>query len=292
MAKRIKPSRRISATAPADKLPTTTRPSELGGNRALKVGGANRFSTAALEILEPSFAAIELATYLRKPADFLANLRAASRPNAKHELTPEEIDFIRALRKSRQFPPPEREDKIKEFRTNSRKSWLAKLREYRAQSKRWCALVRMYERRREELLTYDDRVLARLCRNLEKEVARAASNDVPAATRAEARWRAANRKEIRSAAKRNRKAFGHRKFRRPIPVKPNGEIDCKAMAERDLIWQSAKGVETGISIDFFGDKYVQTEELRIAKRITEQMQDFLNWKDTRSKWPTTPESPY
>ena len=65
-----------------------------------------------------------------------------------------------------------------------------------------------------------------------------------------------------------------------IPVKPNGEIDFRAVERREMLWLG-KTANSGISL-IAGDQWTTTEDLRVAKQLTEECLNFLNQKKDRS----------
>lgn len=275
------------ATAPAEPiaLPNTTRRDKLGAISALDMGGkkpAHRFNAADLATLAPSVTAIELATCLKKPEAFLADFRAACHTPKKHELTPDEAAKVADLKKSRNHSPSQREDLIKAIREQSRRNRNAVLRECRINAKRWIALVRLYEKDRARLWSYPPIIRDRLIRDIAAGVHKAASNDVRSFDRAERRRRAANRKGIRRAAENSRKCCGYRKARPMVPMTPEGEVDCLALAAREMLWLSASGINTGVSIAQVQDRSLTTEDRRIAKRLSDEARKFITWKRDRS----------
>jgi hypothetical protein len=301
-----KPGRKTASAVPVE-LPTTTCRSDLSVFGALQgEGTARRLSDADLAVLEPSIAAIELHTYLDLPAAFLADYRAASRSSGKHALTEAEREYLVALKKSREHSPSQREDQIKALWQRSRADKESRDRECRSGMKRWIAAVRMYELRRAELKRYRPEIAKRIVAKLVADVRRAASNDHPAENREEARRRARNIRETRTAARRNRKAFGHRGRTDGIggegyqgmpgrgaatPMTPGSEVDVEAMMEAEMLqmfgtWD-AERVNSGVgivqgTIEEEGDQWSVTELNRAYKRLTIEINEFLKLRRKRT----------
>lgn len=303
---RKKPGR-VFAPASAEELPSTTCHVELGGTRAL-VGeaGAQRFNATDLAVLAPSIAAIELATHLGKPDAFLADHCAASQPPKKHTLTDDERSEVAALRKSREHTPAKREDLISAVWAKSRAEQKRLHRECRVHAKRWITLVRLYERDRPYLLTLPYTTRVKFCLKLANDVRRASSNDIPAANRAEARRRAQNRRALGKDMERRRKRFGWRgrtddiggdgyasaARRMPAtPMTPDGQVDGLALAQSEVLllnatWRAGRinsgvGIKQGLATER-GDQWSVTEDLRIAKRLTDEVKNFLKRQRDRS----------
>jgi hypothetical protein len=299
-----KPERQGRGTAsPA----TTTRRAELGAFPVFKgEEPVARFSETDLAVLAPSIPAIELAEYLEKPDGFFADHRAASRPPTKHELTDDERAEVAALRKSRDHSPAKREDLIKAIWSRSRAERNRLHRECLAHAKRWITLVRLYEIDRPYLLTLPEAIRIKLCRKLAADVRRASSNDIPAANRAEARRRGVNKRALGKDIKRRRKAFrwrgrtdgvggegyaGGARRLPATPMTPDGQVDAVALARSEMLlahstWR-ATGTNGGVGV--FepepwepGGQCDTTEELRIAKRITDEVNNFRKKKKDRS----------
>lgn len=268
---------RFIASAATDKLRITTRRSELGGNRVLEVQGERRFSEDELRVLAPSLIAAELAFLLGKDAEWLNDYRLASRPK-RFQLSDEQEDTLARIKREERNPSA-REDLIKAFRARARDEHEIRMRQCRAHAKAWLKLVSHYERNREWLSQFAPNIRAKLCRQMADGVARASANDLIPENREEDRRRKRLRREARSTAKRLHKSFGFRKFRQPVPVKPNGEIDFSAAERLDFGVQAAT---SGTGISFVGDQWTATEELRIAKRISDEMQSFWRRKKDRS----------
>lgn len=273
---REKRGRPIASAAP-DKLLPTTRCADLGRNPALEVQGERRFSEDELKVLAPSLIAAELAFLLGKDAEWLNDYRLAARPG-RFQLSDEQEDTLARIKREERNPSA-REDLISAFRQRAREEHESRMRQCRANAKRWLRLVGHYERNREWLSQFPPNIRARLCRQMADGIARASANDVIPENREEDRRRKGLRREARTTAKRLHKNFGYRNFRRPIPVKPNGEIDFEGTARLDFGVQAAT---EGTGVSFVGDKYTATEDLRIAKRITDEMQSFWRRKKDRS----------
>ena len=274
-----KPGRATASPVPFELL-STTRHRELRRNHALEVSGAKlRFSAADIAVVE-SMASLSLAVALGKPDGFLADYRAAVRPPTKYEWTEEERDYLRLLKKSREHSPDEYEDIKNALRAQSKSNRESRLRECRRNAKSWIKLVRLYELNKWWLDPLPERIRSKLCRDMARGAALASSNDVPSLDRAHERLRAKNKRERTVVARRLKKQFGHRRARPMIPVKPNGEIDFRAVERREMLWLG-KTANSGISL-IAGDQWTTTEDLRVAKQLTEECLNFLNQKKDRS----------
>lgn len=267
------------ASSITGKVPPATRPAKLGGKAVLEIEGKKRFSEADLDTLRPSLIAAELALLLGKSPDWLNDYRLAAFPRRFRLTDEQEATLARLKREERN--PSAREDLAKAFRQRAREEHEIRLRECRMNAKAWINLVHHYARNRDWLQQFEPRIRARLCRQMADGVARASGNVLPAENRDEDRRRKRKRREDVRAAKRLHEVFGYRKFRRPIPVRPNGQIDFRAAANLDLLAQTARGERTGISI-VASDQWSTTEELRIAKRLSDEMQSFWKRKKDRS----------
>jgi hypothetical protein len=273
------PGRAFASAVPIE-LPSTTRRSELRGFRALEVSGAKlRFSAADIEVVE-SMASLGLAVLLGKPDGFLADYRAAVRPPTRHEWTEDERDYLKKLKQSREHSPDEYEDVKKALRAQSKSSRESRLRECRRHAKGWIKLVRLYVHNKWWLDPLPENIRSKLCRDMAQGIALASSNDVPSLDQAHERLRAKNKRERTAVARRLKKQFGHRRARPMIPVKPNGEIDFRAVERREVLWLS-KTADSGVSL-IAVDQWTTTEDLRFAKRLTEERQNFWNHKKDRS----------
>jgi len=299
--------RRNIASGSAYELSPATRRQELGEKPALEgERTSHRFDAADLAVLEPCAAAIELAECLGKPDGFLADYRAAARPEGKLQLIEEERAGLSDLKKSRDHSPAQREDLVSAFFREVRAERKRIRHQCRVNAKRWISLVRMYELHRAWLHTLPPSIRVKKVWELRDGVVRAASNDLQSFNREEARRRARNRKDIRQAARRNRRAFGHKKktdgwnskgrhdqsYRRPaVPMTPDGEVDVEELKRAELLlmfatWEGSR-VNSGIgiaqgTIEEEGDQWSVTEDNRLALRLTKQAQEFKNWKRDRS----------
>jgi hypothetical protein len=98
-----------------------------------------------LATLEPSIPAIECATIVGRPADYLARLRRATR-DFRLELTDADKEVIRQLRCDKSLPPGQREDMVRTVRTNSRNAQNVQWRQDRLEALRWVRIVRVYDK--------------------------------------------------------------------------------------------------------------------------------------------------
>ena len=85
--------------------------------------------------------AIEAATILERPADYLAKLRRAGR-DFKFELTEADREAITAIRRDKSLPPGRREDLAKAVRTSSYNAQHKDWRQFRIEAQRWVRVVR------------------------------------------------------------------------------------------------------------------------------------------------------
>lgn len=266
-----------------------------------------RFNSVDLAVLEPSIPAIELAAYLDKPEAWLADYRRAARPFEPTE-TEREREVINDLRKSREYPPSEREDLIKKVRAEARDEQRRVWRECRRNAKRWIKLVRAYECERARLHVEIKSPRARklAVHQMADGMRRAWANQIEAEDREEERRRARNRKATKKAARQNRKAFGYRggtdgcdsefssggSYRKPAtPMTPDGQVDVEAMVEAEMRqlfagWKNS-GVNHGVEVlqgleSEDGDQWSVTEQLRAAKRLTEEAHKYKAFKRSRS----------
>lgn len=310
---------RSSASPIPVELPSTTCRKELGGNRALEIGAKERFSADDVAAVE-SMASIELACLLEMPDAFIADYSTAVRPPKKHELNADERDYLEKLRRSREHSPAERENLKKALYARSRSEREALLRECRRNIKKWLKLVRLYEINRDWLQQFSPVIRKILCRQMADGVARATANDVPSIDREHERERARNRREATRAAKRLRKQYkwrgktdgrgidgdgfkadghgfggsdGYRHARRQpsVLVSAHGEFDDKANAEAELLIARSSWLRSRTNagyeivqgtIEEQGDQWSVTEDYRIMKRLTEEVQVFWKRKKKRS----------